>query len=291
MAIGGEKRTQQDFDNTKKVGMFSCRVLAINPTIEQYKELLGMELQEDSKAADYLGEKEGDTTLRIDVWLQDVKSDWKTKVSFFLQDKERTNKDETKNQWINTSGATSWAENIKDLPDWFIKRDVRKAFVGEEELYGFVQKWLGGLDYRSAETEILCDWKKFMKGNVKELKEQIGGEFETTFGAMATVIVKEKENDEGVLEIKEYQGIYNKGFLPEYSMKNFRVIDYNDEDIQTNIKAKTPKDRKPHEKFVAQVSDESHGEKNIYSFSELHDYTGESIVSSNKVISESSSDY
>ena len=291
MAIGGNRREQQDFDNTKKVGIFEARVLAINPTIEQYKELLGMELQEDSKAADYLGEKEGDTTLRIDVWLQDVKSDWKTKVSFFLQDKERTNKDETKNQWINTSGATSWAENIKDLPDWFIKRDVRKAFVGEEELYGFVQKWLGGLDYRSAETEILCDWKKFMKGNVKELKEQIGGEFETTFGAMATVIVKEKENDEGVLEIKEYQGIYNKGFLPEYSMKNFRVIDYNDEDIQTNIKAKTPKDRKPHEKFVAQVSDESHGEKNIYSFSELHDYTGEALPSTNKVISESSSDY
>lgn len=291
MAIGGNRREQQDFDNTKKVGIFEARVLAINPTIEQYKELLGMELQEDSKAADYLGEKEGDTTLRIDVWLQDVKSDWKTKVSFFLQDKERTNKDETKNQWINTSGATSWAENIKDLPDWFTKRDVRKAFVGEEELYGFMQKWLGALDYRSLETEILCDWKKFMKGNVKELKEQIGGEWETTFGAMAEVIVKEKENDEGVMETKEYQGIYNKGFLPQYTLKNFKLIDYNDEEIQANIRAKLPKDRKPQEKFVAQVSDSEHGSKNIYSFTELHDYTGEALPSTNKVISESSSDY
>ena len=39
----------------------------------------------------------------------------KTKVSFFLQDKERMNKDETKNQYINTSGATSWAETEKGL--------------------------------------------------------------------------------------------------------------------------------------------------------------------------------
>lgn len=291
MAIGGEKRTTQEFDNTKKCGMFSCKVLAINPTIEQYKELLGMELQEDSKAADYLGEREGDTTLRIDVWLQDIKSDWKTKVSFFLQDKERMNKDETKNQYINTSGATSWAETEKGLPDWFNKREVRKAFIGEAELYEFIQKWLGALDYRSLETEILCDWKKFMKGNVKELKDQIGGEWETTFGAMATVIVKEKENDEGIMEIKEYQGVYNKMFLSEYSMKNFRIIDYNDETIQANIKAKLPKDRKPQERFVAQVSDSEHGCKDVWSFSELHDYTGESIVSSNKVISESSSDY
>ena len=290
MAIQGEKRTQQDFDNTKRIGMFSCKVLAINPTIEQYKDLLGMELQEDSKAADYLGEKEGDTTLRIDVWLQDVKSDWKTKVSFFLQDKERQNKDETKNQWINTSGATSWASKQSELPDWFVKREVRKAFVGEEELYGFMQKWLGALDYKNPETEILCDWKKFMKGNVKELKEQIGGEFETTFGATATVIVKEKANDEGVMETKEYQGVYNKGFLPEYVMKNFRVIDYNDEDIQTNIKAKLPKDRKPHEKLVAQMTDGEHGCKDQFSFSELYEYTG-ALVSSEKVISTTDDSY
>ena len=39
MAIGGTRREQQEFDNTKKIGMFSCKVLAINPTIEQYKDL------------------------------------------------------------------------------------------------------------------------------------------------------------------------------------------------------------------------------------------------------------
>ncbi len=42
-----------------------------------------MELKEDSKAAQYLGEKDGNTTLRVDFWLQDIKSKDNFKVSSF----------------------------------------------------------------------------------------------------------------------------------------------------------------------------------------------------------------
>jgi hypothetical protein len=73
--IGGNKRevTEGNFEQEKVVGIFSAKVVAINPTIEQFKSLLGIELKEDSKATDYLSEnKDGNTTLRVDVWLEDV---------------------------------------------------------------------------------------------------------------------------------------------------------------------------------------------------------------------------
>jgi hypothetical protein len=61
------------------------------------------------------------------------------KVSFFLEDKERQNKDETKKQYINSVGNCSWAADPNDLPDWFKARDYRVAKIGEEELYEFYE--------------------------------------------------------------------------------------------------------------------------------------------------------
>ena len=56
-------------------------------------------------------------------------------------------------------------------------RDYRVAFVGEEDLYNFMRTWLGDLDYRDADTILQLEWKKLMKGNVKDIKDQIDGEW------------------------------------------------------------------------------------------------------------------
>lgn len=268
MSIGGQQR-KGNGEFGKRVGLFEAKVLAINPTQEQFSEILGIELPEDSKAADYLREsKEGNTQLRIDVWLQEIKNPDKDpkKVSFFLEDKERMNKDLTKNQYINEVGSCSWAEDPEDLQDWFTAREYRKAYVGEEELYNFLRTWLNQLDYRHKDTTLMQDWKKLMKGNVKELKDQIDGEWVGSFGAMATVAVKDKDG-----ELVEYQGIFNKAFLPAYSLKQFKLVDYSDEAIQNNLKAKKTKDLKPHEKFVLNVAGE-YGCKDFYKFKEIDDY-------------------
>ena len=99
-SIGGKKRENTgNSDFGKKVGLFEANVIAINPTAEEFKDILGMELKEDSKAAEYLGEtKDGNSYLRVDVWLQKVNAEDKFKTSFFLEDKERENKDGTKKQ-------------------------------------------------------------------------------------------------------------------------------------------------------------------------------------------------
>ena len=154
--IGGKKREQvQQTEYSKKVGLFEANVIAVNPSIEEYKEVLGMDLKEDSRATEYLGTSQDDkTTLRVDFWLEEVKNKDKFKVTFFLENKEKVNKDGTKKQYINNVGVCSWAADANDLPQWFTKRDYRVAFVGEEDLYNFMRTWLGNLDYREAETTL-----------------------------------------------------------------------------------------------------------------------------------------
>ena len=288
-SIGGKKRENTGGgDFSKKVGLFEANVIAINPTAEEFKDILGMELKEDSKAAEYLGEtKDGNNYLRVDFWLEEVKNKDKFKVSFFLEDKERENKDQTKNQYINSIGMCSWAADENDLAEWFTKgRDFRVAYTGEEDLYNFMRTWLSELDYRDADTVLQLEWKKLMRGNVKDLKDQIDGEWAKSVVALATVIVKEKDG-----ESKEYQGIYNKAFVGGYSLKQFRLVDYGDRRIQESLKNKKPRDLKAHEKFVMNIIGE-YGCKDYYTLKDLQDYNADdNLVASDAHISDDGSDY
>ena len=287
-SIGGKKKEQvQQPEFTKKVGLFEAKVIAINPSAEEYKDLLNIELTEDSKVVEYLGKsQDGNTTLRVDVWLEDVKSKEKFKVSFFLEDKERENRDGTKKQYINSVGSCTWADDPNNLADWFTSRDYRVAFTGEEDLYNFLRTWLGNLDYRDAETTLQIDWKRLMKGNVKDIKEQVGGELATTFVAMATVKTVVKDD-----EAREYQSVYNKAFLPAYSLKNFRLVNYSDTRVLETLRQKKTRDLKPHERFVVNVTGE-YGCKEFYIFRDLKDYSADdNFVASDKAISEDGADY
>ena len=286
--IGGNKRQSTGESNfSKKVGLFEARVIAINPTIEEFKDKLGIELKEDSKAVDYLGmSQDGNKTVRIDVWLEEVKNKDKFKVVFFLENKERENKDGTKKQYINTVGSCSWADDENNLPKWFTEREVRVAYMGEEDLYNFMRTWLGDLDYRDAETTLQLDWSKLMKGNVKDLRDQIGGEWCTNIVALATVKTVEKDG-----ELKEYQGVYNKAFLPAYTLKQFRLIDFSNSNTLKQLREKKSKDLKPHERFVLGITGE-YGCKEFYTFKDIADYNADdNLVASDKVLEEDDSDF
>ena len=288
-SIGGKKRENTGGgDFSKKVGLFEANVVAINPTAEEFKDILGMELKEDSKATEYLGEtRDGNNYLRVDVWLQKVNSEDKFKTSFFLEDKERENKDGTKKQYINSIGMCSWAADENDLAEWFTKdRDYRVAYVGEEDFYNFMRTWLSELDYRDAETVLQLEWKKLMRGNVKDIKDQIDGEWSKSVVALATVIVKDKDG-----EAKEYQGIYNKAFLPGYALKQFRLVDYGSSKVQADLKNKKPRDLKGHEKFVLNVLGE-YGCKDYYILRDIQDYNpDDNLVASDAYISDDGDDY
>lgn len=288
--IGGVKRESTNTESkfNKKVGLFEANVIAINPTNEEYKDVLGIELGEDSKATNYLGQtKDGNTYLRVDVWLQEVKNKENFKVSFFLEDRERENRDQTKKQYLNSVGMTSWADDENNLFDWFKEnREYRVAFIGEEDLYDFLRTWLGQLDYRSAETTLTLDWTKLMRGNVKDLKDQVDGEWCNSIVALATVVTKERDG-----ETVEYQGVYNKAFLSGYTMRQFRLVDYTDQKVVNQLKARKPRELRPHERFVVKVTGE-YGCKDYYQLKEIEDYNpDENLVSTDNYISEDGDDY
>lgn len=286
--IQGDQREQKQVQEfPKKVGLFEAEVVAINPTAEEYKEALDIELPAESKATEYLGKsRDGNTYLRVDVWLKDIKSGDKFKTTFFLEDKERENKDGSKKQYINNIGRCAWADDPNNLADWFTKRDYRVAYVGEEELYEFLRTWLGKLDFMKEDSVLQADWKKLMKGNVSELKGQVDGAYCTNIGALATIVMKEKDG-----ETKEYQGVYNKAFLPAYALKNFRLINYNDVTVQSALRGKKLKDLKPHERFVINVTGE-YGCRDFYILRDLKEYNAEdNLVASDAVLSDDGDDF
>jgi hypothetical protein len=285
MAISGSKREiPQGGDFPKKVGIFEAKVLAINPNEREYKDILGIELKEDSNATNYYDDIK--KKLRVNVWLQDVNSDFKTNATFWLEHGEKENKDATKKQYINSIGVCSWASSPDLLPAWFLKRDYRVAHIGEEEFLGFVRIWLGGLDFSDMDTEIFLDWKKVMSGDLKDLKEQIDGEFTQTVGALATVKTVDKEDGP-----KSYQNIFIKSFFPGYSIKSMRVVDYNNPDVVRGLTFRKSAELKMHERFVVNVAGE-YGCKDYYTFKELHDYDPDSnLVESDKVIAADSADF
>jgi hypothetical protein len=287
--IGGKKRENSgNVDQfVKRVGLFEASVIAINPNMEEYAEVLGMELKEGSKATEYLGtSNDGNTSLRVDIWLQEIKSGDKFKVNFFLENKLKTNKDGTKAQYINNVGTTSWASDENTLPEWFKGREYRQAYVGEEEMYGFLRTWLGNLDYRDADTVLELDWKTLMKGNVKDIKSQIDGEYCTNVVALATIKTVEKDG-----EVKEYQGVYNKGFLPAYALKQFRLVNYADGKVLDSLRTKKNKDLKTHERFVVQVTGE-YGCRDFYALKDLCEYNADdNVVASDAVITTDGDDY
>ena len=283
--IQGEQRVQKEYK--KRVGLFEGVVIAINPTIEEYKDLLDIELPPTSKVTEYLGKNDsGDTKLRIDVWLKDVKSDDKYKVCFYLEDKEKNNRDNTKKQYINEIGSCAWAEDENMLKDYFTKREYRVARLGEEDLYGFLRVWLGKFDFLKETNVLHLDWKKLMKGNTSELREQINGAYCTTVVSLATIRMKEMDG-----EMKEFQGVYNGGFLPSYTLKNFRLVNYSDSSVLKSIRDKEVKYRKIHEKFVVDVTGE-YGCRDFYTFTDIKDYdSSDNLAASNTVISSDGGDF
>lgn len=290
MAVGGQKRENtggSGVEFVKKVGIFEAKVIAINPTPEDYKDLLGIDLPEESKATEYLSVgTDGTSKIRVDVWLEDVKTSDKFKVTFFMEDSKKENKDRTKKQYINNIGISSWASSEDNLPSWFVKRDYRVAYSGEAEFVEFLRMWLGGLDFMHEDTELMLEWKKVISGNLKEWKDEIDGDWCQTVGVLATVKSVEKDG-----EVKSYQSIYNRGFFPGYSIKNMRMIDYNNPDIIRQLGFKKSKDLKMHERFVLNVTGE-YGCKDFYTFKELSVYDPEAnLVESDKVISEDGADF
>lgn len=248
MAVQGRVRENKTFE--KRVGLFEANVRAINPSREELEKLLGIpELEKDPE---YLKEdEEGTQKLSLSIWLEDVLSKQLFNLRISLKDAYRENKDKTKFQYINSAGASSWADDPENLPSWFLEggREYRKAHIGEEEMYNFLRNYLNKLDIRNDPDATLdIDWKKLMRGNVKELVDLGNTPYKDTVVALATVRTDDKSG-----EPIDYQQVYNRDFLPGNTMKFFKLNG-----------SKKPKFV---QKFIDRIEDPEYGCKEFYGLS------------------------
>jgi len=260
--VSGKTRTNADF--VKKTGFFEGQVMAINPDREKLEKILSTTLEKDPE---YLGEDEGGVKkLNMSIWLKDVKTGEMKNVRFFLKDKPKQNTEKTKYQYINEVGATTWADKPENLPDWFKARAYRKANEGEEEMYNFMVNWLNKLDTRDAGTVLSFEWKKLINGNVKEITEVMGSEFEGT--VVCLCVIRETEKDG---EKKIYEQIYNREFMAGYMMKQIRLKKI-DADFIKAAEITEKKKRTKLQKFVLAVTDSQYGIKDYFTLGELEEY-------------------
>lgn len=220
----------------KYTGVGSVSVLAVNPDKETLEKLYNTTINDGPS---YLSEvevgPEGDKhtvpQVRIDFIVQTDPEkcngiDMKTKIPFFITREVRYNRDRSKVQVINKYGETTWLpiENAKSgtVPanlSWFEPADFRPAYIGEEDLTGFLKAYLNipNKSYRKASGEVveipnkadaearLDKIDNYFKGDYSELREAISlqpkNRVKGLFGVRTT--------EDG----KQYQAVYTQKFL------------------------------------------------------------------------------
>lgn len=275
MSVTGKVREQKEWK--KSTGFFETEVLCINPDREKLEQLLGVTLEKDPE---YLGTGEEEveladgskkkipyTKLDLVFWLRDVKSDAKRSVRFYLRDLPKVNQGKTKTQYINNIGTLSWADVPDNLPEWFKERPFRVAHQGEEDLYAFVSCWLGKVDFKDPEASLDFDWVKLMKGNVKELTEQINSDYSSTVVCLSIITSSDKSGEK-----KEYEQIYNREFLPGYIIKDIRLKNLPDDVFIERATATEKKKRSRLQRFILSVKDAEYGIKDYFTLGELKEY-------------------
>ena len=296
----GSKR-EQTGSSKLFVGYAEAKVSLISPTRKQLADWYGRELTEDEEEINYLKEKDGIDSVRLDIYRQEVKTSYKYKRTLFLENRDvktewKEGKGEEsefipKYQYLNCTGESYYCESKEDLPEWFTTfykygkdkagnktkekigdKVVRIAKVGEAALMEFVRAWLN-YNLSSVDTNILLDTKQLFKGNFKELNSEINGEHDETIIDILEVNRVEKDG-----ETKEYQDVYKtslKGFL----IRTLRNTDFSLDNIQKWSEEKKHKTSNPngrylkdYEQLAVDITDEQYGSKNYFLLEPFQEY-------------------
>ena len=251
MAFATGKESTESNGVKRYIGVAPVFVLAVNPSKAELEKLYDTELE---NAPEYVGEtelgQEGSKykvpQVRLDFIVQTdpEKSngiDMKTKVSFFLAKEVRYNRDGSKVQVINKYGETTWlpiedakAGRVPESLSWFEPADFRPAFIGEEELTGFIKAYLNipNKSYRKKNGEVV-ELKD--KSEAEARLDKIQDYFKGDFSELRNVIALQPKNKVKCMfgvrttdDNKQYQAVYTQKFL-----KN-NITDYSklDEELQ-----------------------------------------------------------
>ena len=178
-------------------GVVNFNVLAVNPTLEQLKEI-GVNF---NKEPEYQSVSDaGNKKVRIDFWMKpSIQGVGLIKHSYFLEDVVKKSQS-GKTQYINSKCESSYADSIDTLPDWMDKKGIRPCKNGEDLLMLFLKK------FANVSTLEFDNFDALFNNNVSEIRD----------------LIKVKKSNQIQLLCGEkggYQAIYSKYCMPGSNTK------------------------------------------------------------------------
>jgi hypothetical protein len=213
MSIGANSSDKQVVGSSLYTGLHNVKVVAINPSMEELKAMgINATKEPEYKTEEQVKDADGNITgkyskIRVDFYFTSgtpgINLSKTTKLSCWLEDRVRVNKDGNKEEWINKFGGSTWGKSIDVAPeyDWLSKEGLRKAYVGEVDLVNFVKSW-ANVDPKDQAT--FDNVSAIANGNITEIL--------SLFNAIKLNQVKV------LLGVKEgkYQTVYTKYFDRAY---------------------------------------------------------------------------
>ena len=225
-------RSTDTAEYKRYIGVAPVFINAVNPTKKELEGFYNTTIDNEPK---YLGEVEVNDkkipNVRIDFIVTTdetvVGTALRTKISFFIRNEYRYNRDRTKVQVIDKYGRTAWVtiEQAKnhEIPVYAnglanIDKDYRPLYYGEEQLTEFIRAYLGILPVMK-----YVDNTWVMREHPEEYEirlDKIANYFKNDFSELKEIITYQPNNKVKVLfgvrttdDNKMYQTVFTDMFL------------------------------------------------------------------------------
>lgn len=252
MAFAKGKESLESAPVKRYIGVAPVFVNAVNPTKAELENIYGIALENNPEyisETEINGKKVKQARLDFIVSTDAAKCngiELTSKISFFISDSVRYNRDNTKIQVINKYGETTWlpiedakAKRVPENLSWFEPADFRPAYIGEEELTGFIKAYLNipNKSYRNAKGEVV-ELKD--KSEAEARLDNIANYFKGDFTELKSVLALQPNNKVRVLfgvkttdDGKQYQAVYTQRFLKNNNT-NYESLKKDVEDRKAN---------------------------------------------------------
>jgi hypothetical protein len=199
-------------------GTENFKVIAINPTKEEMKAILNIDVD---KEPEYLGKnQEGKDQVRITMWLDndDAENKIRTRADFYLVNDVKESSG-GKIKFVNAFGGFAYLPADGTVPEnmsWFNVDKMRKSLVGEEELTEFVKNYINHSTKKGEKAQLSVD--AYLRGDFSELKGIIcNNKVKVCLG------IKQGTDKEG--KTVYYQTVYTRKTDRAWAKNSDKIID------------------------------------------------------------------
>lgn len=201
MAFAEGKSFDEITEYKHYIGVAPSKVIAINPDRKKLQQMYNRNIETEPE---YIHTEQGIQMCRMDIYMNTDTNlcdiDLMYKITLFLRNEAKMNKDLTKVQVINEYGDTTWLNvedyksgNYPESQSWFDFSNIRTACPGEEELTQFIKTYLDipNKTYRDRNTGTFVPIK-----NVNDAKARIDN-FDKLFKGDKSIIQNEIDKRPG----------------------------------------------------------------------------------------------